>query len=169
MGAGYLPFPPLAAQGSPLQLTQGSPAGMGEACPIPTPHLACSPGAAGSLQQDGTHHWILLHTVSALLGLPGECSGRQPGMHSTCSPDLQRWQGPWVYGLASRPSPSPTLCSWPLLSLSRASAHPGDDKPSHRALRGRGLADSIQRPILEGLGGGKGHCGSLSRQERGSV
>lgn len=30
-----------------------------------------------------------------------------------------------------RLSPSPTICSWPLLSPSRASAQPGDDKPTH--------------------------------------
>lgn len=148
-----------------------------EACPVPTAHLVCSPGAAGPLQQDGTHHWLLLYPVPALLGLPGECPGGWPGMHSASSPDLQEQKGPWYYGWAPRPSPSPTVCSQPLLSPPRASAHHADDKSAHRALwlgqqpcrsvtEPRGLADSIQHPVLERLGGGKGRCGSLRQVEK---
>ncbi|KAF6123840.1 cut like homeobox 1 [Phyllostomus discolor] len=65
---------------------RGSPAGGGEACPVPIPHLACSSGAAGSLKQDGTHHRLLLHAVPALLGLPGSLQAgvereRGEGLH----------------------------------------------------------------------------------------
>lgn len=109
-----------------LQEPQGSPEGAGEARPAPL-HTFLAPQGRLVLSNKmartiGFFYTLFLHCLVFLVSV-------QAGV-----PNLLGQQGACYCGLAPRPMPSHTVCSWPLLSPSRTSAHPGGNKPTHQAL-----------------------------------
>lgn len=127
---------------------------MGEACPTPLHTLLSLQGrlvlSNKMARTIGFFYTLFLHCLVFLVGAEAVV---RAAFIMLPSPPGQK--GP-------RPSPSPTICSWPLLSPSRASAQPGDDKPTHWALKER-PGGSIRGPVLDGLGEGKGCRGSLRK------
>lgn len=151
-GAGCLPLPPLAALGPTLQEPGAALRGWVRPVPLPLHTLLSLQGrlvlSNKMARTIGFFYTLFLHCLVFLVGASAVV---RAALIMLPSPPGQK--GP-------RPSPSPTIYSWPFLSPSRASAQPG---PSGRGLAAPSGAQSWTSSVK-----GRAAVGVWGRQERGS-
>lgn len=156
VGDRCVPLGPLSAG------TWGSPPGVGEACPTPTPHVIAPQGrlvlSNKMARTIGFFYTLFLH---CLVFLVSSQAGGQGCLHHA-SRTAKGSPAPWAN------YPGHTVCSRPLLSSSRGRrAHPSGPLAgaAARPLWGSGLADFPHGPALEGVGEGMTTVGARGRGE----